>query len=176
MNKFLLSALLLSLLPKLVGAEAKRNEAKESRPILYISFSSPATDQDRREEKLYGNSFRLLEVSPRDGFEDARLKGEFHGIADPRSMRLWRLPGKVSIAFVVTPEGRVTDLRVLESTDPLFTAAMTEEIMSERYFPARSHGQPVFSLGSLAQKFGHSSRDGNGYGQDGLGIMGYRDR
>ncbi len=47
------------------------------------------------------------------------------------------------MAYVVTPEGRVADLRVLESTDPRLTAAMTEEIMAQCFSPARYRGAPV---------------------------------
>ena len=93
-------------------------------------------------------------------------------------MRQSAVPGKVVYTFVVTPEGRVLDPRILHSTDERVSKYLIERISNERYLPARFRGAPVYSLHGDEWKFGGPDdptappRQDN----DGLGIMRNRDR
>lgn len=176
MKTLVLISVLTLLLPRLAGAQAKRSGTGDRKPALYNDVSKGSAEVDRVLEKAYADKFRVLEATLKDGFQAARIKGEWGYLSDPRSMRLWRIPGRVKVAFAVTPEGRVADPRVLESTDPLFAKGLLAAMPTWRFVPARYRGTPVFSLFMFAEDFESSSRDGNGIGKDGLGIMGYRDR
>jgi TonB-like protein len=171
----LLSVLVL-LLSNPVRAQAKPDENGDRRPVVFDFIPDSPNQIDRLAPKIYADRFKVRQVTAKDDFRDARIKGYFYSIDDPRSMRVWRVPGKVEVIYVVNPEGRVTDARVLECTDPLFAKPMLESVRSRRFFPARYRGTPVFSLWSDSQIFGHPSDSGNGFREDGLGIMGYRDR
>ena len=144
--------------------------------MLFNCIKGAPTELDRKAEKAYANDFKVVEITEEDDFKDARIKGYFYSINDPRSTRVWHVPGRVQVVYLVNPEGRVTDVKVLESTDPRFVKPMLECVKARRFFPARYRGKPVFSLWAESQEFGHPPRDGNGFGEDGLGIMGYRDR
>ncbi len=176
MKTLLLVSVLALFLPNLAVAQAKVDASREPRPVLYNFIPGAATKLDHTAGKAYADKFKVVEITEKDDFKDARLKGDFYSIDDPRSMRVWQVPGRVEVNYLVSPEGKVTDVRVLESTNPLFAKSMVARVRARRFFPARYRGLPVFSLRAASQEFGRSSRAGLGFGQDGLGIMGYRDR
>lgn len=53
------------------------------------------------------------------------------------------LAGKASLSYTVTKEGRVTEIRVVETSHPQFAAGIAHVMPSWRFEPARRAGQPV---------------------------------
>ena len=96
---------------------------------------------------------------------------------DPRPMREMKTPAKASVGFVVTTDGFVKDLRLLESTDKRVAEFLMNQIQMRRFAPAQYHGAAVPSLEHMEARFGPADeRDNSRMFKDGLGIMGQRDR
>lgn len=93
-------------------------------------------------------------------------------------MRQAEVPGKVVYTFIVTPDGRVLDPRILQSTDERVSKYLLQRISNERYFPARFRGVAVYSLDGDEWEFGGQNDPTAPPRQDkdGLGIMKSRDR
>ena len=92
-------------------------------------------------------------------------------------MRQSTIPGKVVYVFIVTPDGRVLDPRILHSTDERVSRYLIERISNERYFPSRFRGAPVYSLHGDEWEFGGlDSTAPDRQNNDGLGIYHNRDR
>ena len=147
MNRFcFLTITILLVSPGLVQAESKRDESK---PLVYAAVDGESEQLVRGARKVYADKFRFFEVNQKQGFSPGGLKGSFTStlrFRDLRSMRVSDVPGKISYAMVVTPEGKVVEPRILFSTDAVVSKYVTERIKNERYFPARWHGVPVYSL------------------------------
>jgi Gram-negative bacterial TonB protein C-terminal len=166
----------------LVAASSVRGQSpgNNEKPLVYnnITDNSGAIDHDAK--KAYAGKFRFIDVKQKDGFSPVALKGRFTDqsrFRDPRSMRQSAIPGKVVYTFIVTPDGRVLDPRILHSTDEVVSKYLIERISNERYFPARFHGAPVYSLHGEQWDFGGPDpRDPPRQNNDGLGIMRNRDR
>jgi hypothetical protein len=150
------------------------------KPLVYNDITEGSGAIDRDAKKAYAGKFRFIDVRRKDGFSPGGLKGLFTSqlrFRDPRSMRQSAVPGEVVYTFIVTPDGRVLDSRILHSTDEQVSKYLIERIRNERYFPARFRGMPVYSLHGDEWKFGGQDptappRQDN----DGLGIMRNRDR
>lgn len=64
--------------------------------------------------------------------------------AYPPAAREAGIEGEVTLVYTVTAEGRVTDLRVLQSEPPgVFDQAALDAVRTWRYRPLRSGGEPV---------------------------------
>ncbi len=53
------------------------------------------------------------------------------------------IKGTVEVEFVVTHEGKITDIQVTKSSSPLFTAEVKRGVALWRFKPARNKGIPV---------------------------------
>jgi hypothetical protein len=150
------------------------------KPLVYNNVTESSGVIDRDAKKAYAGKFRFIDVKQKDGFSPGGLKGRFTDqsrFRDPRSMRQSAIPGKVVYTFIVTPDGRVLDPRILHSTDEGVSKYLIARISNERYFPARFHGVPVYSLHGDEWDFGgNDPRDPPKQNIDGLGIMRTRDR
>ncbi len=150
------------------------------KPLVYNDVTGGSGAIDRDAEKAYAGKFRFIDVKQKDGFSPGGLKGLHTSqmrFRDPRSMRQSAIPGKVVYTFIVTPDGRVLDPRILHSTDERVSKYLIERISNERYFPARFHGVPVYSLHGDEWKFGGDDPTAPPrQNSDGLGIMRSRDR
>ena len=158
---------------------AAAGKSSESGNVIY-NASSDLPLLDRTAAKLFSDKYQVVAVKPGRDFVRARLKG--HGItvfyyADPRPMREMKTAAKASVGFVVTADGIVKDLRVLESTDKRVADFLMNRIQMRRFAPATYHGASVPSLEHMEAKFGPADeRDNSRMFKDGLGIMGQRDR
>lgn len=171
----LLPCLALFLLPVAGHAQRIRLDPGHEKPVLYDDVTKGVTDDDRVVEEIYAKKFRFVEATTKEGLVNARIKGEWTGISDPRSIRSRSIPAKVTYSFVVTPEGKVTEPRILEATDPRIAQAALEAFASRRFVAAQFRGVPVASVYLIKQKFGGEKSSDSGY-SNGLGIQGYRDR
>jgi protein TonB len=63
----------------------------------------------------------------------------------PSELRQQEMAGRVLVAFVVTREGRVTDVRVEQSANPAFDASAVAAVRQWRFEPARKGGVAIAS-------------------------------
>ena len=91
-------------------------------------------------------------------------------------MREMKTPGKAAIGFVISADGVVRDLRVLESTDPRIADFLINQIQMRRFVPAQYRGAAVASLEYRQAHYGPTNERDSNIFKDGMGIMGYRDR
>ncbi|MEP6913875.1 MAG: hypothetical protein ABI923_14025 [bacterium] len=173
MNSFRSLALLIAvvIIPPLHAQRTK----EENKPLLYNDITDGSTALNRDSEKAYAGKFRVIKTTPTDGFFPAGVKGFQRPIQDPRSMRDYAIPSKIAFAFIVTPDGRVIEPRILHSTDERFSKYIINRITYERYFPARFRGAPVYSLHGDEIDFG-GQEAGPRQNIDGLGVYHSRDR
>lgn len=81
-------------------------------------------------------------------FQVERPAREADGLRTPRyppELRAQRVEGEVDAQFVVNPDGTVEPrtIKWLRSSDPRFSAAVREFLMSARYVPASIEDRPV---------------------------------
>jgi hypothetical protein len=156
---------------------AQTSSDKEKR-LVYNDVTEGLGAIDRDAKERYAGKFRFIDIKQKEGFSPARLKGSFTSsirFRDPRSMRDSATRGKIVYVFIVTPDGRVLDPRILRSTDERVSKYIVERIGNERYFPARFHGSPVYSLCGDEWAFGGQDLTPR-QDSDGLGINRTRDR
>ncbi|MEY2521297.1 MAG: hypothetical protein QOF24_3056 [Verrucomicrobiota bacterium] len=156
-----------------------QGSSEKEKQLVYNDITDGLAAIDRDAEKAYAGKFRFIEIKRKDGFSPGGLKGLYTStirFRDPRSMRDSAIPGKVVYAFIVTPDGRVIDLRILHSTDGRVSKYLIQRIGNERYFPARFRGVPVYSLHGDEWVFGGQDATGPKQDKDGLGIYRSRDR
>ena len=147
------------------------------RPVIYNARSeTPALD--RSAARLFSDKYQVVAVNPGRDFAPARLKGfNIYLPTDPRPMRQTNTPVKASVLYVITADGLVKDLRVLESTDKRVADFVIKQIERRRFDPAQFRGARVASLGHLEVRYGPvDEKDNSSMFKDGLGIMGQRDR
>ena len=148
-------------------------------PNVIYTTGSEVPALDRTAAKSFSDKYRIVTMKPGQDFVPARVKGNeisFPYGYDPRPMREMKTPAKASIGFVVTAEGYIRDLRVLESTDPRVADYLIQQIQMRRFAPAKYRGAAVASLDYRQVLFGPIDDKDSGMGKNGLGIMGYRDR
>lgn len=173
--RFLFVSLVLLLAPVLAAAQKTSDKTGKDRPILYDDATHRRVAIDAEAKKVFSDRFRIVETKTEAGYRPMHLKGRSHVFSDPRSMRLWRVPFKMTYTYVVTAEGRAFAPQVLQTTDKKTAEALTHSFLYDRYAPAELNGVPVACLEYGEVHFGGYSEDDNSY-RDGLGIMGYRDR
>ncbi len=175
--KSLLVALTFSLLlPIVAEAQKVSSQSKQRVTIVYNYVADGYTALDWAAEKAYAGKFKIIDVTEHGSFKLGYFKGSGVQVQDPRSMRQRAVKAKVSIAYILTPEGRVSDPRVLESSDQRVTDVVLRAMKFWRNTPDRYNRLPIFSLYTFEQTFGGTTADDNGIQKDGLGIQGYRDR
>jgi hypothetical protein len=91
-------------------------------------------------------------------------------------MRDEAVPGKVVISWLVTPEGRVIEPRILQASDNRVANYMINLIVFRRFVPARIKGVAVLTVWVDEFVFGSNTKRDDGLFRDGLGIQGQRDR
>jgi hypothetical protein len=157
-----------------------QGSSNNEKPLVYNDITEGSGAIDREAKKAYAGKFRFIDIKQKEGFSPGGLKGIFTSslrFRDPRSMRDSAIPGKVVYVFIVTPDGRLLDPRIVHSTDERVSKYLIERISNERYFPARFRGVAVYSLHGDEWKFGGNDptappRQNN----DGLGVYHSRDR
>ena len=154
----------------------KQSSPDGNKPLVYNDTTDSSRAFDRLAKNALAGKFRFIDVTLKDGFTPARVKGFEIDLRDPRSPHDSSIPAKASYAFIVTPDGRVIEPRILSSTDPLVSKYVLNQISYRRYFPARYKGVPVYDLHGDEFKVGGAADRGDRMFRDGLGIMGQRDR
>lgn len=161
------------------GLGQAQSKKDASKPLVYADVNKESEQLVRAARKVYADKFRFFEVKQKQGFSPGGLKGFYTStmrFRDPRSMRVSEVPGKISYAVIVTPDGKVVEPRILYSTDAVVSKYVIERIKSERYFPTRWQGTPVYSLHVEEWKFGGGPNERDRLYRDGLGVQGQHDR
>ncbi len=147
-----------------------------SKPLVYNDTTDSTPAVDRMVKTAMADKFRFIDTTQKGGFAPAGVKGIERPWGDPRS-RDSDSPAKVIYAFVVTPDGRVIEPRIISTTDTRLSEYVLGQFIYRRFFPARFQGDPVYGLKSGTYTLGREVGRGDGsFKQNGLGIVGYRDR
>jgi hypothetical protein len=166
--------LALSLFLVLATVAGSKEPQRDPRPRLYNEISDdPALDRAAR--ALYADKYQVIDIKSA-AFTAARPKGHGRIYQDPRPIRELGTRAKALVVYIVTPEGMVTEPRVLTSTDERLAKYLLELIKIKRFFPARLNGVPVFSLIGEKAELQPSKPEENRLFKDGHGIQGARDR
>lgn len=145
----------------------------EPRNVIY-NPSSEDRALDGIAAKLFSDKYRIIAIKPGSEFVRARLKG--HNLylpeeTDPRSVRDAKTSAKAAVGFVVSVDGVVSDLRVLESTDKRVADLLMKRIRERRFAPAQYRGAPVASLEHMKVEYGPmEDRDYSRMYKEGTGI------
>jgi hypothetical protein len=155
-------------LPQLAG-----EKPAESRNVIYRpSGENPVLDGIAA--KVFSDKYRVIAIKPGSEFVRARLLG--HNLylpdeSDPRPIRDAKTSAKAAVGFVVSVDGTIRDLRVLESTDKRVADFLIKRIEERRFAPARYRGAPVASLEHMKVDYGPmDERDYSREYKDGSGI------
>jgi hypothetical protein len=174
------ATLAIAFLLSMSGVAYGQKAAELRKTLLYNEVTEESVVSNRAAQKAYAGAFQVIDIRHADGFDPGRAKGSepFSFYIDPRPEREAAVPGKVLLVWVVTPDGRVIEPRILHSTDARLASHVQGRVANRRYVPARLRGTAVFSLRGHEFVFGPAgkqSRDSMMF-KDGLGIQGQRDR
>lgn len=182
------------------GRYSQHNTPKDTKDIIdfgmmereleYIySFTLQCANSDR--EISFRPEEKVLEKAPLTDenvypYYECDIRPSFLNSTDPRQfLSKWVYPylkypqeavrdgiqGTVEVGFIIDKDGKVKDVKVVKSVDPLLDAEAVKVISaSPKWRPARVHGQKVNSSMSLPVEFRLEKKSGGG----GFGINGRR--
>ncbi len=119
-------------------SDRAQSASDKEKPLVYDDVTEGSDAHDREAKKTYAGKFRFSDITQKEGFSPGGMKGIFTSsirFRDPRSMRDEAIPGEIVYTFIVTPDGRVIEPRVLHSTDERVTKYILKRISYDRYFP-----------------------------------------
>lgn len=177
-SRFLPSILTLALGALLIvdgPAHAQKNPGA-ALPIVYEDVSAGRSRLGEQAGATYAGKLHVIKVSEKDGFTPAKLKFSNFGVGDPRGTKERETPVRVVCVFVVMPDGQTTEPRIISSTDSRISDGVITSVLHRRFIPATYRGTPVASLEATVVKWAGAEAQDYGMFQNGLGIMGYRDR
>jgi TonB family protein len=145
MSKFriVFSVLLLSVSLAAVGAFGASAFSSDSQ-LVFGKSSSPAKEKSEGEKPE--SSYPKLKTISKDSTCDEITHPEVIEKINPKyppSARDEKVMGHVVVETVITEEGVVDDIRVVESPDERLSAAAVEAIRQWRFEPALCDGEPV---------------------------------
>jgi TonB family protein len=129
-----------------VGAGGKQESAPVERTLLVsvtpeispLSYLRNRPEQLSRPTDEYGNAIKTEAAdrfTPPVALERTALKFE----------STIRVSGSVILTGVVSPEGKITNVRVLRSLDPIIDERAIEAFRQYRFSPALLNGKPVYA-------------------------------
>jgi hypothetical protein len=148
--------------------------AFQGKTLIYNQLIEKAVVSGRDAQKAYAGRFQVIDIRQGSEFAAGHMKGHepwfFWTGWDPRPVRQETIPAKVVLVWVVSPEGRVIEPRVIQSPDKRLAEQVIAEVTRLRYAPARLRGIAVFSLWSHEFVFGNDKNQRDSGFNDGLGI------
>ena len=140
---------LLSSLEAAVAAEPARG-----RPILYNYVTEAGPAGERILQETYGARYTIVPAGQASGLIPPKVTLETY----PLYGRVPGGPGKLIVAFVVGPNGRVKDPVVLYSTQPRNNRMVREMVSKWLWQPAKLNGAPVPAIVSHNIGFSRATR------------------
>jgi TonB family protein len=151
--RIVLSVLVLSISLAAVGAFAANAFSNDSQPAL--SSTAPAATEKTEGEKPASPDAKLKTVSA-DSICDEITHPEVVEKINPKyppEAREEKVMGMVIVETVITEEGVVEEIQVLDSPDDRLSAAAVEAIQQWQFNPALCDGKPVAVYYNLTIKF-----------------------
>ena len=141
--RIVFSALVLSISLATVGAFGANAFSNGSQPAL--STSAPSTEARSEGEKPEGSDAKLKTVSAESICDEITHPVVVEKVNPkyPPEARKEKVMGLVTVETVITEEGLVEEIRVLESADDRLSAAAVEAIQQWQFEPALCDGEPV---------------------------------
>ncbi len=151
--RIVLSILVLSISLVAVGAFGANAFSNSSQPAL--STSAPSAAEQSEGEKPEGSDAKLKTVSAESICDEITHPVVVEKINPkyPPEAREEKVMGLVIVETVITEEGVVEDVEVLESPDERLSAAAVEAIQQWQFEPALCDGKPVGVYYNLTFKF-----------------------
>ena len=171
------------------GRYSQHNTPKDTELEYIYSFTLQCANTDR--EISFRPEEKVLEKAPLTDenvypYYECDIRPSFLNSTDPRQfLSKWVYPylkypqeavrdgiqGTVEVGFIIDKDGKVKDVKVVKSVDPLLDAEAVKVISaSPKWRPARVHGQKVNSSMSLPVEFRLEKKSGG----SGFGINGRR--
>jgi len=123
----------------------------------HITPESESRGDDAKFKALYGDRFRFVDIASRPGFAGAKVTGG--GL--PRQAFAadgTQLTGNAVLAFIVSPDGRVVEPRLVSISDERLRDTVLAAVAAWRFAPATLDGKPVPTL--AAQDFAFNDASG----------------
>ena len=136
-------------LPPVTAAEPARG-----RPMLYNYVSEGGSEGNRILRQTYGGRYNIVPAAQASGLVPPKLTLQTY----PLYGRVPGGSGRVLVAFIVAPNGRVKDPVVLHSTQARNDRMVREMVSKWLWQPARLNGAPVASIVSRDIGFGRARR------------------
>jgi protein TonB len=130
------------------------SQTGQAESLLQVAASlGPSPELDGVRDRLR-NAARLASAGPQEVAEASLTRVRSLSIDYPLNALAQQIEGQVEVAYVVTPKGAVSDLKVLSSTPPgVFDKAAANAVSRLRYKPALEGGKPVAVSTKMLVKF-----------------------
>ena len=111
--------------------------------------------QDQSATKDSRQIFNHVEVMPRfPGGEAALMKWLSDNLTYPKEAKEKGIQGRVTLRFVVTPDGSLEDVEVVKSLDPICDQEALRVVKTmPKWIPGKQNGTPVYVYYSLPLVF-----------------------
>ena len=129
-------------------------EPVRGRPTLYNYVSDAGAEGERILQETYGPRYTIVPAAKASGLTPPKLTVQTY----PLYGRVPGGPGRVIVAFIVAPNGRVKDPVVVYSTQPRINRMVREMVSKWLWKPAQLNGAPVPSIVSHRIGFGRAAR------------------
>lgn len=108
--------------------------------VLLFSFTT-STAQTKKNNMVYD----VVEVMPQfPGGQTAMLKYIMENIKYPKQIMEEGIQGRVTVSFIVEKDGRVSNVRLLRSVQPLLDKEAVRVVKSmPKWSPGKQKGKPV---------------------------------
>lgn len=108
--------------------------------VLLFSFTT-STAQTKKSNMVYD----VVEVMPQfPGGQTAMLKYIMENIKYPKQIMEEGIQGRVTVSFIVEKDGRVSNVRLLRSVQPLLDKEAVRVVKSmPKWSPGKQNGKPV---------------------------------
>ena len=129
-------------------------EPARGRPMLYNYISEAGPGAERILQQTYGPRYTIVSAGKASGLTPPKITLQTY----PLYGRVPGGPGKVAVAFIVTPNGRVKDPVVIYSTQPRINRMVREMVSKWLWQPAKLNGAPVPSIMAHYVGFSRATR------------------
>ncbi len=123
-------------------------------PIVYSDVTDGVSKLDKEAQRIYATKFHILEVTQKNGFIPAQLKGGPMIMGTPSNQKEHDEMDRAVCLFIVTADGRIIEPRMATPTSPGASEKVMRSFPSRRYVAARFSGKPVACLDAASFRYG----------------------